>query len=227
MAISWLDPLHLFTLDPEVIANTRLKAPTAHCPKKSVPPIGHGVRLAHPSGFDGPWTAKQLSHKHLLHTDMGELKSAWERHRMAFGLDKGWTKGALKVAVLLREPAERIYSTYMHGKRFNLRAQINSQDFHYESAPLTDRMDRCVRAFGAYQRWYLREYHATLTQVVGRVWAPRGSAPFVVDKRRQTIPSNLVAFETFSVERCHRRCCALRPLRTLAYSKILLIPGTQ
>ena len=143
MAISWLDPLHLFTLDPEVVvANTKLKVPTAYCPRKSLPPVGHGVRLAHPSGFDGPWTAKQLSHKHLLHTDMGELKSAWERHRMAFGLDKGWTKGLLKVAVLLREPAERIYSTYMHGKRFNLRAQINSQDFHYESAPLTDRMDR-------------------------------------------------------------------------------------
>ena len=55
---------------------------------------------------------------------MGELRSAWERHRVAFGLDKGWTKGALKVAVVLREPAERIYSTYMHGKQFDLRAQV-------------------------------------------------------------------------------------------------------
>ena len=57
---------------------------------------------------------------------MGELQSAWERHRVAFGLDKGWTKGALKVAVVLREPAERIYSTYMHGKKFDLRAQVTS-----------------------------------------------------------------------------------------------------
>ena len=88
----WLDhaALALFSEDTndygDSVPQSQLK-----CPKASLPGPGEKIRLAHPS-FDLRWTPKQLSHKHIQHTDYSELKAAWERHRMAFRLSRGMQK---------------------------------------------------------------------------------------------------------------------------------------